>query len=250
MLSATDRGKYSFQLQIDMFINVMLSILYSKCNITGKVISMNKYELFRECSDHLLNDHQPSLYLRELDEKGWLAEIMPFDLLVELKGIEQSPVFHPEGDVWEHTLLVVDRAALCRELSPNPLVFMWAALLHDVGKIPTTKIRRGRITAYDHDREGAAMAALFLRELTEDEDFIAGVTRLIRWHMQSLYVNKRLPFAKVNEMLTEVSLEEIALFSLCDRLGHGDMDEPARQLEIAGIKAFMERCHQDQTHGR
>jgi len=51
-------------------------------------------------------------------------------------------------------------------------------------------------------------------------------------------------------MLTEVSLEEIALFSLCDRLGHGDMDEPARQLEIAGIKAFMEQCHQDQMHGR
>ncbi|MEQ8201049.1 MAG: HD domain-containing protein [Syntrophomonadaceae bacterium] len=209
---------------------------------------MDKYALFKECEAHLLGDRQPSSYLRGLDENGGLEEANPFDLLAGLKEIEQSPAFHPEGSVWEHTLLVVDRAAEGRAWSDEPRVFMWAALLHDVGKIPTTKIRRGRITAYDHDREGAKMAARFLRELTDDRVFIEAVSRLIRWHMQSLYVNKSLPFAQVDRMLAEVSLRDIALLSLCDRLGRGDMDEPAQQMEIAGIKSFVERCQPPEFH--
>ncbi len=209
---------------------------------------MNKYDLFRECGEHLQNDHRPSRYLRDLDEKRWLARIEPFDQLAGLKDIQQSPLFHPEGDVWEHTLLVVDQAAQSRHLSENTRVFMWAALLHDLGKIPTTKMRRGRITAYDHDREGAKMAARFLRQLTEDEEFIEGVRRLIRWHMHSLYVNKRLPFAHVDQMLSEVPLQEIALFSLCDRCGRGDMDETTRLQEITGIKSFVEQCQPHQLY--
>jgi len=211
---------------------------------------MGKQLLFKELDRHLLEDQRPSIYLRGLDAEGRLAEIEPFDQLVRLKDIQQSPLFHPEGDVWEHTLLVVDQAAQSRYLSENLRSFMWAALLHDIGKIPTTKIRRGRITAYDHDREGAVMAARFLRELTEDEDLIEGVRSLIRWHMHSLYVNKRLPFAHVDQMLSEVPLQEIALFSLCDRLGRGDMDETTRLQEIAGIESFVEQCQPEEVQDR
>lgn len=230
------------------YTKLLLSILCEQIQKWGRI--MDKQLLFEEFDRHLLEDRQPSIYLGGLDADGWLIEIEPFDQLAGLKDIQQSPVFHPEGDVWEHTLLVVDQAAQSRHLSENPRVFMWAAMLHDIGKIPTTKMRRGRITAYDHDREGAIMAARFLRELTDDEDFIEGVTRLIHWHMQSLYVNKRLPFAKLDEMLTEVPLEEIALFSLCDRCGRGHMDETTRLQETAGIKAFVEQCHEEEVHDR
>jgi HD superfamily phosphodiesterase len=52
-----------------------------------------------------------------------------------LKRVEQQPDHHPEGNVWEHILLVVDLAAEGRHLSEDPRVFMWSALLHDLGKI-------------------------------------------------------------------------------------------------------------------
>jgi len=170
-------------------------------------------------------------------------------MLGDLKKVEQSPDHHPEGNVWEHTLLVVDLAAEGKNVSEDPRVFMWSALLHDLGKAHTTKVRRGRITAYDHDKHGAILAAGFLQEFTDDEQFRKKVSRMVRWHMQTLFVVKKLPFADIDKMLSEVSLEEIAMLSLCDRLGRGNMTEKIRQKEIENINNFVQLCrqHQDKT---
>lgn len=203
---------------------------------------MNTLQLFNEFDKHLIQDNKPSVYFEGLAENGLLDRDHPFTLLSQLQSIEQSPDFHPEGNVWEHTMLVVDLAAEIKHLSNNPRVFMWAALLHDLGKISTTKMRGGRITAYDHDRHGAKLAREFLRELSSDQELIDGITQLIRWHMQPLYVNKRLPFANVEKMLSQISLEEIALFSLCDRLGRGNMSDAMRRSEIAYVESFVTKC--------
>jgi putative nucleotidyltransferase with HDIG domain len=154
---------------------------------------LDKQWLFLESEQHLLEDDQPSHYFRDLAANGWFDETYPFTMLDKLRKIEQSEKFHPEGSVWEHTMLVVDMAAEGRHLSDHPRVFMWAALLHDLGKAVTTKVRGGRITAYDHDLQGAELARIFLQELTGDEYLIDQVAKMVRWHMQSLYVNKNLP---------------------------------------------------------
>jgi len=203
---------------------------------------MDKKQLFLEFEQHLLQDDKPSLYFKDVAVSGLLNESFPFNLLIDLQKVEQPPKFHPEGSVWEHTMLVVDLAAEGRHLSENPRVFMWAALLHDLGKAVTTKVRGGRITAYDHDRYGAELAEDFLREFTDDEDFINQVAQMVRWHMQILYVNKKLPFADIDKMLTEVPVGEIALLSLCDRLGRGNMTEQAQQAEMSNIKSFLAEC--------
>jgi putative nucleotidyltransferase with HDIG domain len=85
-------------------------------------------------------------------------------------------------------MLVVDQAAGLKQYSTDSRVFMWAALLHDIGKPLVTKRHRGKITAYNHDREGAELTRRFLRPLTEEEDFIERVAWLVRYHMQILYV--------------------------------------------------------------
>jgi putative nucleotidyltransferase with HDIG domain len=167
-------------------------------------------------------------------------------MLGDLQKVEQPPEYHPEGNVWEHTLLVVDLAAEGRHISESPRVFMWSALLHDLGKAHTTKVRRGKITAYDHDKHGAILAADFLEEFTDDEEFVTKVSQMVRWHMQILFVVKHLPFADIDKMVTEVSLGEIALLSLCDRLGRGNMNEKTRQEEIENIKYFLQKCQQHQ----
>jgi putative nucleotidyltransferase with HDIG domain len=205
---------------------------------------VNKQEAFTQFEEHLQNDSKPSIYFRNLADSSLFADTYPFTLLGQLRRVEQSPEHHPEGNVWEHTLLVVDHAAERRLVSEDPRVFMWSALLHDLGKARTTKVRRGRITAYDHDKLGAILAADFLREFTDDEEFIKRVAQMVRWHMQVLFVVKKLPFADIDKMVSEVSGSEIALLSLCDRLGRGNMNEATKQKEMENINYFLQKCLQ------
>lgn len=190
----------------------------------------------------MLKDNRPSEYFRQPAVNKLFAATYPFTLLGDLQRVEQSPKHHPEGNVWEHTLLVVDLAAQGRHLSKEPRVFMWSALLHDLGKAQTTKVRRGRITAYDHDKHGAILAAGFLKEFIDDDEFIAKVSKMVRWHMQILFITKKLPFADIGQMLQEVPLGEIALLSLCDRLGRGNLNEQNIQEEVENVRSFIRQC--------
>lgn len=197
------------------------------------------YEAFEQ---HLLEDKQPSIYFKALLKNHTLPKVHPFDKLIALKETEQSPLHHPEGHVWEHTMLVIDYAALVRDYSLDAKVFMWAALLHDIGKSTTTRVRRGKITAYDHDKEGAVFAEEFLRKFIEDEKMIIAVKRMVRWHMQPLFVVKQLPFAEMDNMLLEVHPAEIGLFSICDRLGRGKLSTEKIDKEMTAIINFLDIC--------
>ncbi|MDP4090393.1 MAG: HDIG domain-containing protein [Bacillota bacterium] len=204
-------------------------------------------DYFTEISKSLLEDEKPSHFLNTISREARFKE-HPFDMLYILKETPQSPVHHPEGSVWNHTLMVVDEAAKRRESCEEKRAFMWAALLHDIGKGPTTKLRKGRITSYDHDRVGMELAESFLKTLTDDSDFIKRVAVIVRWHMQPLFVVKDLPFAKLLDMLEDIKLEEIALFSLCDRLGRGNMDSRKAEEEIHSIETFKDKCRELLVH--
>lgn len=175
-------------------------------------------------------------------ETGLFYTAYPFTLLGDLITTEQSPIHHPEGSVWNHTMMVIDLAATKKLLSSNPKVFMWAALLHDIGKAPTTKVRNGKITSYDHDKIGETLCSDFLEEFTNDKAFIYQVSKLVRWHMQTLFVIKNMPFADIKTMLSETSIDDIALLSLCDRLGRGDLSPEKIQEEKNVISKFLEKC--------
>jgi len=123
---------------------------------------------FSEINAHLMSDNKPSNYFTELCKTEIFEARYPFTLLGDLMKVPQSPQHHPEGNVWNHTMLVLDNAGDRKHLSQNPKVFMWSALLHDLGKAPTTKLTKGRITAYDHDKWGERLSIQFLKELTND----------------------------------------------------------------------------------
>lgn len=207
---------------------------------------MDKIELYKEIDKHLCEDEKPSLYFAELFTDELICKTYPFTLLADLQSVEQSPQHHPEGNVWQHTLLVVDCTAARRQLSKNPRVLMWAALLHDLGKVPATRVRGGRITAYDHDKLGEKLALDFLREFTEDEEFVQAVAKMVRWHMQILFVVKKLPFAELENMVKEVEIDEIGLLSLSDRLGRGELSESKMMEEYENLEYFLSKCQQIQ----
>lgn len=198
---------------------------------------MTKDNIFNEIQVHLMMDQRPSLYLADLSKKP-LFEKYPMNMLKKLEETDQSPRHHPEGNVWNHTMLVVDEAAKVKDESHNKRVFMWAALLHDIGKPDTTKIRKGKITSYDHDKLGAELSKKFLFEYTDDKVFIDEIAELVRWHMQILFVVNNLPFADVRTMKNKVDINEVALLGFCDRMGRLNAN---RAEEESNIKKFIEK---------
>ncbi|MBC8060437.1 MAG: HDIG domain-containing protein [Clostridiaceae bacterium] len=200
------------------------------------------HKIFNEFEEHLLKDDKPSQYFNDKLASGIFFKIYPFTLLGNLIKTEQEPKHHPEGNVWIHTLMVVDECAKVRSRSEDARVFMWAALLHDLGKAPTTAVRKGKITAYDHDKVGKGLSIKFLEAWTDDAKFIEKVSKLVRWHMQTLFVVKDLPFAEIKDMLAEVAIDEIALLSICDRLGRGELSDKKMQEEKTNIEIFIKKC--------
>jgi putative nucleotidyltransferase with HDIG domain len=200
---------------------------------------MSLYELYTDIDKHLIQDNKPSDYLNLIYDNP-LFKQYPFDMLYKLKDADQSPKYHPEGNVWNHTLLVVDEAAKVKAKSKNPAVFMWAALLHDIGKPSTTRIKKDKITSYDHDKVGAKLSEDFLSKFNDDANFINKVSELIRYHMQILHVVNNLPFADMKGMKKNTDINEVALLGLCDRLGRTDAD---REKEEDNIKIFLQICN-------
>jgi putative nucleotidyltransferase with HDIG domain len=200
--------------------------------------------IFEEFEKHLMEDEMPSIYFKEIMRNQSIISEYPVTLLKALAETKQSPEHHPEGSAWVHTMLVVDNAAKIKGLSENSRTFMWGALLHDLGKAPTTKIRKGKITSYDHDKVGAELCREFLQVFTEDQEFIKGVTALVRWHMQTLFVIKDLPFGDVRGMASETSIKEIALLSQCDRLGRGKLSQSKIKEEKENIQSFIRKCNE------
>ncbi|TCK92399.1 putative nucleotidyltransferase with HDIG domain [Natranaerovirga hydrolytica] len=205
---------------------------------------MDKHRYFIEFDKHLLNDEKPSHYFNELVKTNAYPIEEPLIQVLKLKQIEQNTIHHPEGNVWNHTMLVIDNAAILKPYSQDKRVMMWGALLHDIGKLTTTKVRKGKITAYNHDKEGEEQAEAFLSQLTEDTYFINKVKKLVRWHMQPLFVAKNLPFAQIKAMLQEVEASEIGLFSLCDRLGRGDTPTSKQEEQKKAVIKFLETSKQ------
>lgn len=206
---------------------------------------MDKRDLFIKIDKILLQSSKPSQEIKKLIKDGYF-DTEPFNLIKNLVKIEQNPKYHPEGNVLNHILLVTDNASNLKEKSRDKRAFMWGAFLHDIGKLTTTKIRKNRITSYNHDTEGEKIALDFLDKLTDDEDFKKRVSKLVRWHMQPLFFDKNLPFFKPKDMLNDVEYKEIALLSLCDRLGRGEMDEQTIEAEKNRIENFKEYfAHRD-----
>ena len=113
----------------------------------------------------LLQARRPSIGLRLALDLGVLDRLFPE--IKALVGCPQEPEWHPEGDVWVHTLLVVDEARMRIDdlEKPQQLVVMLGALVHDLGKPPTTAFIDGRIRSIDHEQQWVMPATAVLDRL-------------------------------------------------------------------------------------
>ena len=159
--------------------------------------------------------------VRLLHEVGLLEILLPE--FARTIGCQQPPEFHPEGDVFEHTLIMLDGMK-----NPTPLL-AWSVLLHDVGKPPTFQVTREkdgseRIRFSDHDNVGADMAEQILQRLRMSNDLIEGVKHCVANHMRFIHV-KEMRKATLRRMVGAPDFAtELELHRLDCSSSHGMLD--------------------------
>ncbi len=210
---------FQFIARFSMKPDRVLSQLCSSMDVSQ--VSCERVEL--EAKKWLLQSQKPSQSLQWLNALGRLEEIFPE--IAQTKGVLQEPDWHPEGDVFEHTLQTLDAAALLNYATPQEkLVCMYAALCHDLGKAITTKMREGRLTSYEHAKKGVALARSFLKRITRDKALLSSVSKLVETHLfppqfakegAKLGAYKRLAC----RLAPDVTLVMLAKVSTADRQG-------------------------------
>ena len=146
-----------------------------------------------------------------LDESGLLPVVLPE--IAAMRGVEQSPDYHPEGDVWVHTLLLLGQLPVG---AAETLAL--GCLLHDVGK-PITAGRRedGRITFYGHTDRGADMAVAIVQRLRRSRETWERVDYLVRNHLR-LVQAPEMRLSTLKRMLAEDGFEELLHLARIDAL--------------------------------
>ena len=139
-----------------------------------------------------------------------------------LVGVPQPPDYHPEGDVWNHTMMVMDEAAILREAARNPIGLMLAALCHDLGKPCTTKTEAdGRLHAFGHEKAGSMLAEILLSRISNEKKLKKYVKNLVLLHMQPNMLAAQSAGRKAfNRMYDRaVSPPDLLLLARADALG-------------------------------
>jgi poly(A) polymerase len=135
-----------------------------------------------ELSRMLIEGHARQAFLL-LDESGLLHEVLPE--IEAMKEVEQPPQFHPEGDVFVHTLLLLERLP-----HPCPITLAWGALLHDVGKPATFRAAPDRIRFDGHVDVGVKIAEEICRRLRFSNDDTDQILALVDNHMRFAHVQQ------------------------------------------------------------
>ena len=193
---------------------------------------LSRERIFEEFRKLLLKAQRPSIGLKAAKKLGILAYFPEIKALI---GVPQDPEWHPEGDVWTHTLLVLDEAASLRKGDEKQdLVLMFGALCHDFGKPLTTEFLRGRWRSPAHDVDGVDPTKQFLLRLTDDRDLIEQVTTLVKEHLrpvQLFKVREQINSGTIRRLALRVRIPELVLLAKADYLGQAPSKEQRASFE-------------------
>ena len=193
----------------------------------------------------LLQADRPSIGFRLARDLGVVRQVLPE--LLPLAGCEQEPEWHPEGDVWTHTLMVIDKAReLNRDLDrPRLVTIMLGAVCHDLGKPPTTALIDGRIRSLDHEQAGVEPTLALLDRLNihtiDGFDVRTQVVGLVAHHLKPGAFKKaaNVSDGAFRRLAQKVDLELLARLARADCLGRsGDFDCSAMDWFIERARAL------------
>lgn len=172
-------------------------------------------ERIREELTRLLTGPDPARGLELLHRTGLLAVLLPE--VARMEGVEQPPQFHPEGDVWTHTVL------LFRHLEHAGPDLAWGALLHDVGKPDTFRRDPDRIRFPSHAKVGAEIAGEVARRLRMSNESRERIVALVENHMRFLDVRNMRPSTLKRFLRLDAFDDHLALHRADCLASHGDL---------------------------
>ncbi len=181
-----------------------------------------------------------------------------FPELAALRGVPQDPIWHPEGDVLQHTALCLQAAVACREQMEHPWLEMLAVLCHDLGKASNTEFQRGRWRSAGHDVAGEIPARHLLQRINQETDVVEPVVALVREHLRpsQLYsARERVGDAAIRRLATRVSIPALCRVAWADAAGRSqDLPNPwppaAWLLKRAAALGVEKRPPQNLLRGR
>ena len=185
----------------------------------GMLEELANERIYIEFRKLLLKSPKPSVgfeLMRELNMLRYFPE------LKALIGVPQSPIWHPEGDVWIHTMMCIDEMVkLLGDDEKKNLKYMFAVLCHDLGKATHTSIEEdGRIRAIGHEEAGIEPTKSFLYRLTNEHDFIASILPLVEHHLKpSQFYRGKAKDKAFRKLATKVNIEELVVVAKADFLG-------------------------------
>jgi len=194
----------------------------------------------------LVKGKKPSLGLQFLSKAGLLKY---FPEILALQGVPQNPVWHPEGDVWIHTLMALDVAAGYVLEDRKKFTLMLALLAHDFGKpLVTVKNSQGNWTSKGHEAAGTKPAETFLSRLNTGPKEQSQILCLIRHHLAPIQLMVQQAgdgaFRRLCRHLNQVGLSplDLAWVSRMDYLGRATEDALAHK--APNVDAFLERIRE------
>lgn len=220
---------------------------------TMDISDVSRERIEQEFKKLLLKSARPSRGIRWLHAVGRLSDVLPE--LTNVLGVAQNKDWHPEGDVFEHTMQALDAAATIAKKYENELdqlVLMYAALCHDLGKATTTYMEQGLIKSIGHEKESERLAKKLMKRITHNSDLISAVAKLVKYHMipsqlvsgkAKLSAFKRL----ANKLAPETSMQMLADLSLADKRGRNPRGENPLKTTDSEIKKFLKKVDEAQV---
>ncbi|MBQ7821690.1 MAG: HD domain-containing protein [Clostridia bacterium] len=200
--------------------------------------------VFGELAKALLKADKPSVFFDVLKQTGQLDTWFPE--IKALIGVPQSPIYHAEGDVYNHTMLVLDEAAKLRLKAKRPLYFMLSALCHDLGKTVTTAELDGKIHAFGHETEGLSLIKKFLHRLTNESDLRKYVLNMTKLHMRpNMLVKQNAGKKSYNRMFDEsIEAHDLLLLAKADFYGSVSNEKEPYESTEERLHSALDEFHE------
>ena len=187
-----------------------------------------KERIYEEFKKLFLKSQKPSIGFELLKKLGILKYFYELESLV---NCIQDEVYHPEGDVWTHTMMTIDELSIIIkekniENEYRKLYLFYTILCHDFGKPFCTKKINGKITSYKHESLGINPTISFLEKLTNEKKFIEIVCSLVKNHLIpfQLYLSDS-SLKAIKRLSLKVNIEDLCLICLADCLGRSIKDK-------------------------
>ncbi|MFH1644418.1 MAG: HD domain-containing protein [bacterium] len=237
-----------FEMTPDENLNKICKSMSFKDLETDKVLS--KERIYTEIQKLFLKSERPSLGFRWLKKINRLKDIFPE--LYDLVRVKQRKDYHPEGDVFEHTMQCFDAAAIFDkyENESEKFAIMLAVLCHDLGKPQTTD---EELHSFAHEKTGEKIAKKFLKRFIINKELIEFACKLVFYHVRpGLLIEQKAglkAYKKLAAKLSpQISMRQLAILALADWQGRNQKSsEPLKMVGVEKYNLFLQRAKEAQV---